>query len=152
MIAAQHHGSVRATPVVNNKIKELLPKVTSWVDKKSHLMSDQHHSHMHIGKRYSNGSTTNHLRKDYTKDNVHTNTTESFGTLLERAKQDVFHFMSTKHLKRYLHQFDSRWNPRIPEEKVPRKGKKKIVMRPMPVIDVLNILLSKWLSIDHVPH
>lgn len=106
-------------------------------------MSDQHHSHMHIGKRYSNHSTINHLRKEYVRDDVHTNTTESFGALLERAKQGVFHFMSAKHLKRYLHEFEFRWNHRIPEEKVTRTGKKKIVMRPMPVMDVLNSLLSK---------
>lgn len=106
-------------------------------------MSDQHHSHMHIGKSYSNHSTINHLRKEYARDNVHTNTTESFGALLERAKQGVFHFMSTKHLKRYLHEFEFRWNHRIHEEKMTRKGKKKIVMRPMPVMDVLSSLLVR---------
>ena len=106
-------------------------------------MSDQHHSHMRIGKKYSNHSTVNHLRKEYARDNVHTNTTESFGALLERAKQGVFHFMSTKHLNRYLHEFEFRWNHRIPEEKITTKGKKKIVMRPMPVMDVLNSLLAK---------
>ena len=60
-------------------------------------MSNQHHSHMHIGKNYLHHSTINHLRKKYARDNVHTNTTKSFGALLERAKQGVFHFMSTKH-------------------------------------------------------
>lgn len=98
---------------------------------------------MRIGKNYSNHSTVNHLRKEYARDNVHTNTTESFGALLERAKQGVFHYMSTKHLNRYLHEFEFRWNHRIPEEKITRKGKKKIVMRPMPVMDLLHSLLAK---------
>lgn len=106
-------------------------------------MSDQHHSHMRIGKNYSKHSTVNHLRKEYARDNVHTNTTESFGALLERAKQGVFHYMSTKHLNRYLHEFEFRWNHRIPEEKITRKGEKKIVMRPMPVMDLLKSLLTK---------
>ena len=105
-------------------------------------MSDQHHSHMYIGKEYSNHSTINHLSKEYARDNVHANTTESFGALLERAKQGVFHFMSTKHLDRYLHELEFRWNHRIPEERKTKKGKKKIVMRPMPVMDMLASLLS----------
>ena len=106
-------------------------------------MSDQHHSHMCIGKKYSNHSTVNHLRKEYARDNVHTNTAESFSALLERAKQGVFHLMSTKHINRYLHEFEFRWNHRIPEEKITKKGKKKIVMRPMPVMDILTSLLAK---------
>jgi hypothetical protein len=73
-------------------------------------MSDQHRSHMRIGKTYANHSTVNHLRKEYARGNVHTNTTESFGALLERAKQGVFHYMSTKHLNRHLHEFEFRWN------------------------------------------
>jgi hypothetical protein len=73
---------------------------------------------------------------------MHANTTESFGALLERAKQGVFFFMSAKHLDRYLHEFEFRRNHRIPEERKTKTGKKKIVMRPMPVIDMLISLLS----------
>ena len=106
-------------------------------------MSDQHHSHRHIGKLYAEHSTVNHLRKQYSRGNVHVNTTESFSAILERAKKGVFHYLSKKHISRYLDEFTFRWDNRIPEDKITRRGIKKIVMRPMPVMDIIVSLLAK---------
>ena len=67
-------------------------------------MTDQHHSFRHIANDYAAHSTVNHLRKQYVDGDTHTNTAESFGALLERAKLGVFHYMSSKHLSRYLNE------------------------------------------------
>lgn len=127
----------------NDKITVLQPMVDAWVSKNAHLMSDQHHSHRNIAKGYAKHSTINHLRKQYAQGDVHVNTIESFGALLERAKQGVFHYLSREHLSRYLNEFEFRWEHRIPEQKTTRKGIKKIFMRPMPVMVLLVSLLSK---------
>jgi hypothetical protein len=74
---------------------------------------------------------------------VHNNTAESFNANLERAKLGVFHFMSKQHIVRYLHGICFLWNHRIPELKKDKKGELKIVMRPMPVIERLQSLLTK---------
>jgi len=71
------------------------------------------------------------------------NTSESFSAILERDKQGVFHYLSKKHISRYLDEFTFRWDHRIPENKITRKGIKKIVMRPMPVMDTIVSLLTK---------
>ena len=89
-------------------------------------MTDQHHSFRHIASDYAGHSTVNHLRKQYVDGNTHTNTAESFGALLERAKLGVFHYMSSKHLSRYLNEIGFRWDHRIPEVKITKKETKKI--------------------------
>ncbi|CAB1075410.1 ISSpo8, transposase, partial [Olavius algarvensis Delta 1 endosymbiont] len=48
--------------------------------------------------------SVNHSAKEYARGDVHNNTAESFNSILERAKQGVFHYMSSKHLPRYLNE------------------------------------------------
>ena len=47
--------------------------------------------------------------------------------------------MSAKHLNRYLHEFEFRWKLYNPKERKTKKGKKKIIRRPMPMMDMLII-------------
>ena len=85
----------------------------------------------------------NHSKKEYARGQVHNNTAESFSAILERAKQGVFHYLSRKHLSRYLHEIGFRWDHRIPELKVTKNGELKLVMKPMPVRKMLKSLLSQ---------
>jgi len=106
-------------------------------------MTDQHHSLQHIAKQYAGHSSINHLRKQYVDGFTHTNTAESFGSLLERAKLGVFHYMSRQHLSRYLTEISFRWDHRILELKTTKNGKKKKYMKPMPFMVRLKSLLSR---------
>jgi len=106
-------------------------------------MTDQHHSFSNIGKTYADHSTVNHLRKEYAHGDVHTNTAESFSALLERAKLGIFHYMSNKHLSRYLNEIGFRWDHRIPVTKITKDGEKKTYMKPMPFMDRLLSPLSR---------
>jgi hypothetical protein len=105
-------------------------------------MSDQHAAYQVIGKDYAAHSTVNHLSKEYARGPVHNNTAESFGALIERAKQGVFHYMSRKHTSRYLDEISFRWDHRLEEQKLTRAGIKKIILRPLPVMDLLRAVLS----------
>lgn len=109
-------------------------------------MTDQHHAYRHVAKTYAAHSTTNHLRKEYAKGDIHSNTVESFGAILERVKLGVFHYMSRKHLSRYLNEIGFRWDHRVPQKKITKKGIKKTFMCQMPVIDMLMSLLSRCLG------
>ena len=66
--------------------------------------------------------TVSHGEKEYVRDAVHINTAESFGALLECAKQGVFHYLSQNHLHRYLHEFEFRWEHRVPARTIKKKG------------------------------
>lgn len=106
-------------------------------------MSDEHHSYVNIAKAYSGHSHVNHSRNEYARGDVHSNTAESYGAILERAKQGVFHYLSKKHLIRYLNEFGFRWDQREPKEHVTRKGAKKVIMVALPVLSMLAALLSR---------
>ncbi len=80
-------------------------------------MTDQLPSYKRIGLRYASHQSVNHSIKEYARGEVHSNTAESFGAIVERAKQGIFHFWSSKHLNRYLHELTFRWNHRDPKLK-----------------------------------
>jgi hypothetical protein len=143
LIAVERQGSVRAQPVENDKIVTLLPIVNQNVKHEAHLMTDQHHSFRRIASDYAGHSTVNHFRKQYVDGDTHTNTAESFGAILERAKLGVFHYMSSEHLSRYLNEIGFRWDHRIPEVKITKNGNKKKYMKPMPFMIRLRSLLSR---------
>ncbi len=54
--------------------------------------------------------SVNHSGREYVKGNAHTNTIESFWSLLKRGHYGIFHTISEKHLHRYLAEYETRWN------------------------------------------
>ena len=123
-----------------------MPIINETVSLDAHLITDQHHSFRRIGTDYADHSTVNHFRKQYVNGDIHTSTAESFGSVLERAKQGVFHYMSRKHLSRYLNEIGFRWNHRVPSVKVTKTGVKKKYMKPMPCMIMLRSLLSQCIG------
>jgi hypothetical protein len=143
LVAVERNGPVRAAPVASDKIAELSPQLDQFVDKNAHLMTDENRAYQSIGKNYAAHDWVNHSHKEYVRGDVHNNTAESFSAILERAKQGVFHYFSNKHLSRYLHEIGFRWDHRTPELKLTKKGNLKLVMKSMPVIKMLQSLLSQ---------
>lgn len=141
-MAVERNGSVRSAPVQSDSIANLRPVIESFVDKRANLKTDQLHAYKMIGKQYASHQWVNHLAKEYSRGDVHNNTAESFNAMLERAKQGVFHYLSKKHLSRYLNEVGFRWNHRESELKVTRKGKLKIVMKRLPALSMLKSLLA----------
>lgn len=143
MIAAERHGPVRAVPVENEKVKTLQPIINRVIDKTAHLMSDKHRSIVHIGRQFSAHSQVTHSKGEYSRGQVHCNTAESFSSLFERARIGVFHYLSENHLRRYLNEFSFRWENRIPVKKLTTAGKEKIVMEPIPIINMILLLIMR---------
>ena len=142
-MAVERNGPVRAAAVASDKICELSPQLDKFVDKNAHLMTDENRAYRSIGNQFAAHDWVNHSKKEYVRGDIHNNTAESFSSILERAKQGVFHYLSTKHLNRYLHEIGFRWDHRIPELKLTKKGDLKLVMKPPPVTKMLQSLLSQ---------
>ena len=142
LVAVKRHGPVRSALIDSDKTAELLPWVKRFVQKDAYLMTDENHSYRKIGQQYASHDWVKHTMEEFARGDVHNNTAESFSSLLERAKLGVFHYMSTKHLKRYLNEIGFRWDHRLPKEKKTKDGAKKIVMIPMPVMTKLRSLLA----------
>ncbi len=145
LVAVQRQGAVRSALVDSDSVAELGPWVERFAQKEAHLMTDENQAYLQ-GKHFAGHSSVNHSAKEYARGDVHNNTAESFNSILERAKQGVFHYMSSKHLPRYLNEIGFRWDHRIPTEKKTKKGTKKIVMIAMPVLELLYSLLSRALG------
>lgn len=102
---------------------------------------DKSQSHQVISKNYSAHDLISHGKKEFVRGDAHINTTESFGALLERTKQGIFHYLSKEHLPRYLDEISFRWNHRILDRVIVKNGKKKVIYKQMPVIDMFSSIL-----------
>ena len=141
LVAVERNGPVRSASVDSDSIANLSPVIDRFVDKRAHLKTDELHAYKLIGKKYASHQWVNHQGKEYSRGDTHNNTAESFNAMLERAKQGVFHYLSKKHLSRYLHEIGFRWNQREPELKVTKKGELKIVMKRLSALIMLKSLL-----------
>ena len=57
--------------------------------------------------------SVNHSIGEYVRGDVHTNTIEGYFSILKRGINGVYHHVSQQHLKRYLAEFDYRYNERM---------------------------------------
>jgi hypothetical protein len=66
-----------------------------------------------LGDGFASHATVNHSIKEYVRGDAHTNTIEGYFLILKRGIVGVYHHVSQEHLKRYLGEFDFRYNERI---------------------------------------
>jgi len=111
-------------------------------------MSDGHRTYISIGKQFSAHSFVTRTSGEYARGQTHSNTAESFVSFFERTRVGVFHFISDKHLSRYLDEATFRWDNRVPTEKKTPSGKKKVIMRPRQFKETLLILASRIAGIQ----
>lgn len=57
-----------------------------------------------------NHNFVNHGVGEYVRNQAHTNGIESFWALLKRGYYGIYHYMSAKHLHRYVNEFSFRHN------------------------------------------
>ena len=134
----ERQGIVRAELIENESIEAIKPHVERHVDKDSYLMTDQNPTYRSVAKGYAGHSSVNHGDNEFARGEVHNNTAESFNAQLERAKLGVFHWLSKRHMKRYINEVAFRWNHRHPV----KDGSGKTVMKPLPIMEQLASLLD----------
>ena len=101
-------GEVRAMPVRSVDRKTLHGFISENVASGSTVMTDNFKSYGGL-QNYLH-STVNHSQGEYVRSDVHTNGIESFWSLLKRGYYGVYHYMSAKHLHRYVSEFANRQN------------------------------------------
>lgn len=105
-------GAVRSHHVANVSGKTLRPIIKAQVDRKSILMTDEAGQYREVGREFARHGTVNHGIEEYVRGDAYTNTVEGYFSILKRGITGVYHHVSQAHLKRYLAEFDFRYNER----------------------------------------
>jgi len=109
----ERDGKVRAFHVPAVNAKTLCPILTREIDRASYLMTDEATYYKRIGREYGGHGTVTHSINEYVRGGFwHTNTVESYFAILKRGITGNYQWVSAKHLKRYLGEFDFRYNSR----------------------------------------
>jgi len=105
-------GKVRSHHVPEVTAKTLRPILVAQIDNKSLLCTDDagQYRHMHRDFRHE---VVNHGINEYVRGEAHTNPVEGYFSILKRGITGTYHHVSQQHLKRYLGEFDFRYNERV---------------------------------------
>lgn len=106
-------GKVRSRHLPEVSAQTLRPILTQHLDAASALMTDGEGQYRIVGPMFARHETVNHGIGEYVRGDAHTNTIEGYFSILKRGVNGVYHHFSQEHLKRYLAEFDFRYNERI---------------------------------------
>ncbi len=110
----ERDGKVHSFHVPDVSKDTLRPILVSHVDRKSYLMTDDATVYAAPGEEFAGHGTVNHSIKEYVRGGGfwHTNTIEGYFSIMKRGINGVYHHVSQEHLRRYLCEFDFRYNNR----------------------------------------
>jgi transposase-like protein len=109
----ERDGRVRSRHVASVTAATLKPVLDAHIDRKSYLMTDESTVYLPIGEDFAGHGTVNHSIEEYVRGGFwHTNTAEGYFSIFKRGIYGTFHHVSQQHLKRYLAEFDFRYNER----------------------------------------
>ena len=105
------NAQVRATPIADTSARTLKGYIKANVGEGSFVTTDEHGGYQGLRSDGYKHFTVNHGAGEYVRDMcIHTNGIESFWALLKRGHYGIYHYMSRKHLHRYVNEFAFRQN------------------------------------------
>jgi transposase-like protein len=114
--AVKRKGNVIARVIANTDTRTLESFVRSAVSEKvSLLVTDEHSGYRNLSDTF-NHAFVKHAKKQYVNGAVHTQSIDSFWSLLKRSIMGSFHKVSQKYLPLYVAEFQFRYNNRTNPE------------------------------------
>jgi transposase-like protein len=105
----ERNGEARSRHIANISGKTLRPLVVTHVSRKSTLMTDTAGGYMGVGKEFARHEMVDHGDGEYVRGDAHS---RKLFRDAQRGINGVYHHVSEAHLKRYLAEFDFRYNNR----------------------------------------
>ncbi len=105
-VRSRHMDSISA-----NALRPVLEEQLSDA-RQTDLMTDGEGQYRLLADMFKSHGVVNHSIGEYVRGNVHTNTIEGYFSILKRGIIGTYHHVSGQHLKRYLAEFDWRYNHR----------------------------------------
>ncbi len=107
----EREGQVRSVHTPSVTAATLLPILKAQLDHNTKLMTDDVGQYRHRHRDFDH-EVINHSADEYVRGEAHTNTVEGYFSILKRGVTGTYHHVSQLHLKRYLAEFDFRYNER----------------------------------------
>lgn len=104
------NGEVRAQPVTDTKGTTLKAFIRQHAPAGATVVTDEFGAYYGLHREGFAHKRVRHSVGEYLRDMAHTNGIESFWALLKRGHYGVYHYMSPKHLHRYVKEFSFRHN------------------------------------------
>ena len=123
----ERKGRVQSRHIADVSAGTLRPILTTQIDQASTLMTDEGGQYRKHGPHFAGWETVNHSIDEYVRGKAHTNTIEGYFSILKRGITGTYHHVSPQHLKRYLGEFDFRYNERAALEVTDAERAKKAV-------------------------
>lgn len=105
-------GRVRSHHVPAVDAETLRPILKAHLDGASVVYTDGDGAMRTLGGELDRHEWVNHTIGEYVRGDAHTNTIEGYFSIMKRGITGVYHHVSQQHLKRYLAEFDFRYNER----------------------------------------
>lgn len=112
MSLVERGGKLRSFHVERANAENVTAILRSQVDRKSRLMTDEAKYYKTVGREYAEHQSVNHDAEEWKRGDVHTNTLEGFYSVFKRGMKGVYQHCSEHHLRRYVAEFDFRYNER----------------------------------------
>lgn len=105
----ERNGRAVAIVVEAANAGTLYPIIRNHVAAGSQIMTDEFRAYLHLRHQYQH-AIVKHGEGQYVNGTAHTNTIEGFWSLLKRGVVGIYHWVSFKHLNRYVGEFEFRYN------------------------------------------
>ena len=114
VVSLVERGSkVRSTHVNDVNTATIKPILKRQIRADSMLMTDEAGYYRSIGREFRYHLAVQHGIGEYVRGGAHTNTIEGYFSIFKRGMNGVYQHCSSRHLKRYLAEFDFRYNERM---------------------------------------
>lgn len=113
LVIVQRGGKAISKPITWLSAKSLVGSIKEIATQDSAIYTDEFPSYRPAARYFTGGHhVVKHSKGEYARGEAHSNTCESYFSLMKRGITGAFHHVSKHHLHRYCAEFDFRWNTR----------------------------------------
>ena len=112
----QRSGKLVAMAVKDTKAETLMPIIKQFVAENTVVYTDELKSYNRLSKENYSHGVVHHNENEFVVDDIYTNTIEGFWSHFKKMVFGTYHFVSKKHLQRYIDEEVYRWNTRLMSE------------------------------------
>ncbi len=106
----ERQGEVRAIKTDDAKKSTVLPLLQDHIKKGTKVYTDENNIYKRLNTMGFDHSVITHKTGTYVVNDIHTNTIENFWSIVKRGFYGIYHYVSHKHMQKYLNTYAFRYN------------------------------------------